>query len=159
MLGIDLGARKISIVDVEGPWAYHLEVKPDTREGEIREMAVRLRGLRDDGLLTGTKWVEAPLLAGARNIQSTIQVAQTSGLVLGTLPDAHQVAVAAWKKRTVGSGNADKGAVAAWLREFHPRLAALCGANQDLVDAACIGLYGASVAADLAAAGLAAGQR
>jgi len=51
-----------------------------------------------------------------------------------------------WKKEVCGKGNADKQFVREWLESAYPSYAALCGCNQDRVDAACIGLYGVKLA-------------
>jgi hypothetical protein len=142
MIGIDLGMRKVDMVDIDLGIFLHYEVPKTERTVELRALAGYLRSLEDDGLLEGTKWVEAPVVAGARNIQSTIAIAQTSGVVHACLSDTHQVAVASWKKRTVGSGNADKAAVKQWLADTHPDFYRLCRESQDLIDATCIALYG-----------------
>ena len=142
MIGIDLGMRKVDIVDIDRGVFLHYETPKTERTIELRALAGYLRVLEADGLLEGTKWVEAPVVAGARNIQATIAIAQTSGVVHATLSDTHQVAVSSWKKRTVGTGNADKAAVKQWLASTHPDIHRLCGDSQDLIDAACIALYG-----------------
>jgi Holliday junction resolvasome RuvABC endonuclease subunit len=93
--------------------------------------------------------VEAPVVAGARNLQSTIKQALVVGAVLAAIQEwgfaTHTVAISSWKKSVVGHGGSTKEAVAAWLREAHPVLGALCGRDQDLIDAACIYLYGATM--------------
>lgn len=154
MIGIDLGGRKVSIVDIDAGIFIHYETPRVERTIELKAMGLYLRSLEDDGLLEGTKWVEAPLLAGARNIQATIAIAQTSGVVHAELSDTHSVAVSSWKQRTVGKGNADKAAVKQWLEDQHPDLSRLCRGNQDLIDAACIALYGRAQAHALAVSGL-----
>jgi Holliday junction resolvasome RuvABC endonuclease subunit len=151
MLGIDLGARKVSMVDIDQMFSHHVEVPRSERGKELGEM---FRLVSQFGL-TGTVWVEAPVLAGARDIQATISVAQMSGVVHAALPEAHQVAVASWKKRTIGNGNADKDSVREWIDRVHPELTPLCRGNQDLYDAACIALYGRTVEEVLEASGLA----
>jgi hypothetical protein len=155
MIGIDLGVRKVTLFQIDGtPFGLHYETPKSERSTELADIAGYLQRLEAEGLLEGTKWVEAPLLAGMRNIQTTIAIAQTSGTVLSSLSDTHQVPVSSWKQRTVGKGNADKSAVRAWLDEYHPKLAQLCGSNQDLYDAACIGLYGREQARAFGLAGL-----
>ena len=154
MIGIDLGMRKVDIVDVDRGFFLHHEVPKSERTVELQALARYLRSLEAEGLLEGTKWVEAPVVAGARNIQSTIAIAQTSGVVHASLSDTHQVAVSSWKKRTVGNGNADKVAVKQWLADRHPEYYRLCGDSQDLIDATCIALYGREVAAAIDGSGL-----
>ena len=95
----------------------------------------------NDNAPVGNVWVEAPVVAGARNLQSTIKVAQVTGLVHALVPNTHQVAVSSWKKSTVGKGNADKQSVREWLAREYPDLYAAC-TSQDHVDAACIALHG-----------------
>ena len=153
MIGIDLGGRKVDIVDIDRGFFLHHEVPKSERTIELGLMSRYLRSLEADGLLEGTKWVEAPVVAGARNIQSTIAIAQTSGVVHASLSDTHQVAVASWKQRTVGNGHADKAAVKQWLADTHPDLFRYCR-SQDLIDAACIALYGRAQHHAAEAAGL-----
>jgi len=153
VIGIDLGSRKVDIVDIDRGFFLHHEVPKSERTLELRAIGRYLRSLEADGLLEGTKWVEAPVVAGARNIQSTIAIAQTSGVVHTSLSDTHQVAVSSWKQRTVGKGNADKQAVKQWLADNYPELFRYC-ATQDLVDAACIALYGRDAARALDSSGL-----
>lgn len=155
MIGIDLGARKITIVDVDKEFFLHIEIpKRAERPLELKELQLKLHLLQDQGLLEGPKWVEAPVVAGARNLQATIAIAQTNGITHAALSDTHSVAVSSWKQRTVGKGNADKQAVRQWLMDEHPELAKHCGNNQDLFDATCIALYGRSAAEAMAASGL-----
>lgn len=153
MIGIDLGARKVTIVDIDREIFIHYETPKSERSIELVSIARYLQRLEGDGLLEGTKWVEAPVVAGARNLQATIAIAQTSGAVLSSLTQTHQVAVSSWKQRTVGNGNANKAAVKQWLGDTHPEYAKLCR-NQDLIDATCIALYGRAQAAALDASGL-----
>lgn len=151
MIGVDCGGRKLAIVDVDAMFFHTYEVRQLSERGqELRAAAEHLLGLG----LSGPVWVEAPLVAGARNLQSSLKVAQMTGVVHACLPETHQVAVSSWKQRVVGRGNADKGAVRSWLDEHHPDIAHLCRGNQDLYDAACIALYGRDVAETVAASGL-----
>lgn len=89
-------------------------------------------------------FIEAPILAGARNIKSTLKAAMTTGGIIGALRHAtiHLVDVASWKKEVVGHGGADKDAVADWLAASAPSLSKACGGDQDLIDATCIALFG-----------------
>lgn len=140
-IGIDLGANKLAIVDLENEFfVVYQRRKPRGRGQDLLEMRRWLEaqtyiGERD-------AFVEAPVLAGVRNIQSTIKIAQTSGLVQSVLARTHETAVSSWKKGTVGSGNATKTQVRDWLDATYPEIAWMCRGNQDLYDAACIALYG-----------------
>lgn len=97
--------------------------------------------------------VELPVVAGMRNLQSTIKVALVTGAVMAGLGSAgavvHPVAISTWKKEICGHGNLDKAGVASWLHEHHPDLAAICGQvgtfTQDAVDATCIALWAQAV--------------
>lgn len=96
-------------------------------------------------------WIENPfagyLPGGKRNIRTAIDQALTVGGVLALAPgDIHLVEQSVWKKELVGRGNAGKDDVAVWLAEHHPALSAACAGTQDLVDAACLGLYGSRLA-------------
>lgn len=102
---------------------------------------------KDFGQLT--VFIEEPVLAGVRNIRTTIQIAETVGAVLSVRFPTYLVPVPSWKKDTIGKGNASKDQIRDWLTAEHPRYAALCGGSQDLVDAACICLYGQSVVGSL----------
>lgn len=144
-IGIDCGGQKIAIVDLQTNYAdvYDVRRKQD-RNRVIREMARWVEN-HSHWIAGRPVFVEAPVLAGARNIQSTIKVAQTTGAVLAGLDNVREVAISSWKKRTVGNGNANKEQVRLWLDVTHPEIAHMCGGNQDLYDAACIALYGQSV--------------
>jgi Holliday junction resolvasome RuvABC endonuclease subunit len=85
---------------------------------------------------------EEPVVAGARNLRSTILVAETVGVVLALDARVVLVPVSSWKKRTVGRGNATKDEVSDWLKNEHPLYASHCRGDQDLTDAAAIYLYG-----------------
>lgn len=90
-------------------------------------------------------FLEEPVVAGVRNLRTTIKIAETAGAVIAAACGAqgtYLVPVSSWKKGTHGSGNAGKSDVRTWLADHHPTLAAECGDDQDLVDAACVALHG-----------------
>ena len=87
-------------------------------------------------------YVEEPVLAGVRNIRTTIIIAESVGMILALHARVHVVPVDTWKKETVGKGGVSKDDVAKWLSEEYPEYAALCGHDQDLTDAAAIFVYG-----------------
>jgi Holliday junction resolvasome RuvABC endonuclease subunit len=90
-----------------------------------------------------TLWIERPIMGGSGSPLAAIRIAVTAGLVAAASTARLEfVFPVVWKAAVVGKGNADKSAVAAWLAEHHPTLAKTCGGDQDLVDAACIALYG-----------------
>ena len=94
-------------------------------------------------------FMEAPVVAGARNIQSTVKQAMVSGAVQVAVSEwgteTILLAPATWKKDVGVGGNANKEKVAAWLKKNHRRLYDMCMMDQDLIDAACIALVGRDV--------------
>jgi len=92
---------------------------------------------------------EEPVVAGARNLRSTILVAETVGVVLALDARVYLVPVSSWKKSTIGRGNATKDEVREWLQSSHPQYAQQCGVDQDLTDAAAIYLHGREVDASI----------
>lgn len=148
-VGIDCGGRKIAVVSASAGFTAVYEVKPIDYVEFYTKAPMWLRGLIGVLKELGEEdfVVESPIVAGARNLQATIKVAQTVGLVHAVIPNCREVAVSSWKKAVVGRGNVDKAGVRQWLDTHHPELARLCDGNQDLYDAACISLYGDSTAA------------
>lgn len=145
--GIDPASKKIALFTEDGPGnvGYDLlQVKKTTRNDELlslrRQLMFTLSRDRDPII-----YCEEPVLAGARNIRSTILIAETVGMILALNARVHLVPVSSWKKSTVGKGNATKDEVADWLKKEHPRYASYCREDQDLIDAAAIFIYGRSV--------------
>lgn len=95
---------------------------------------------------------EEPVVAGARNLRTSLKIAQAVGAIVSGAAHStlrtYLVPVSKWKKATCGSGSAGKPQVTDWLNHTHPAYAAACGGKQDLVDACCIALYGLSIIAD-----------
>lgn len=91
-------------------------------------------------------FIEEPLVAGARNLQSSLKIAQVCGVMLTAAGmervDTVLVPVSSWKKGTIGNGSTNKDGIRAWLDTKHPQVAQKCGHDQDLYDAACIALHG-----------------
>lgn len=144
MIGIDCGGAKVAIVDLDQKTVIELNAPADADRGN------KLYWLREQletyaEYLSGPVWVEAPIVAGARNLQSSLKIAQATGVVHSVFPDTYEVAVASWKKTVCGNGNLTKDQVAAWLKENHPDIYRLVHHSQDLIDAACIALYGEAV--------------
>ena len=152
-IGIDCGGSKIAVVTVTdeqvtdfGVW----EADPDAHRGvQLYEMGKHLTHRWYTKSRLHDVWVEAPLVAGVKNLQSSLKVAQSTGVVQAALYNVRQVAVSSWKKHTVGSGNADKNGVREWVQENHPQVYALLGHSQDLIDAYCIARYGEVIASTL----------
>lgn len=146
IVGVDLGVRSVymaAAAEGEG-LAMHaatLRRNPKVeRHEELQQLAKEVSNfLLPDDLLV----VEEPIVAGARNLRTALQMAQTAGMVLTVAPaQVKLVAVAQWKKATVGKGNSDKTAVAMWLAAHHPEAFMAAAGDQNLIDAMCICLYG-----------------
>jgi hypothetical protein len=144
--GLDPASKKLAMFTTDGlhTRAVKFTVKKSNRNDELLSMK--------DWLNLQLKWdpnpiiyCEEPVVAGARNLRSTILIAETVGMVLSRRAVVHMVPVDSWKKGTVGKGGVPKDAVAQWLKKEYPDYAALCGDDQDLIDAAAIYLYGSSV--------------
>jgi len=90
-------------------------------------------------------YIEAPVV-GRAGVRSTMVQAFTSGAIQAALYEAgcspQTVNVSSWKKSVIGRGNATKEEAAKWLRLRRPALHRSAGGNQDIVDAACIAIYG-----------------
>lgn len=140
--GVDPASKKIAMFSDDGRVHAHLLlVKPSTRNLEL----IALRNQMELILKCDPNpviYCEEPVVAGARNLRSTILIAETAGMILGMRARTVLVPVSSWKKSTVGKGNATKDEVAQWLREEHPGYASHCHGNQDLTDAAALCIYG-----------------
>jgi Holliday junction resolvasome RuvABC endonuclease subunit len=73
-----------------------------------------------------------------------MQIAQTAGALMSHFGRVRTTLVPnkTWKKELLGNGNASKEDIRTWLIRNHESYAARCEANQDRVDAVCIGIYG-----------------
>jgi Holliday junction resolvasome RuvABC endonuclease subunit len=144
--GVDPGTRKIACfgIDIESneTMYFAFETKKDSRWKELRAIRHRLSQLH---VQSGVVFCEEPVLAGARNIRTTIGIAQTVGVAMSTGLPSYLVEVSTWKKQTVGKGNADKAGVSDWLRQEYEAYFRSCDGNQDIVDAAAIAVYGRDV--------------
>jgi Holliday junction resolvasome RuvABC endonuclease subunit len=141
--GCDPASKKLALFTdgAEGPKASLLLVKKTDRNTELNAMKLWLNALIEADP-EPVIYVEEPVLAGVRNIRTTILIAETVGMVLSRHARVHVVPVDSWKKATVGKGGVSKDDVALWLGKEHPDYAALCGQDQDLTDAAAIFVYG-----------------
>ena len=111
-------------------------------------MSEFLQATTIDGI-TPRVFMEAPVVAGARNIQSTIKQAMVSGALQTAVSEwgepAVLVAVSSWKAGVGMGGNAGKQRVREWLADAQPGLSTMCAYDQDLIDASCVALYGAEL--------------
>lgn len=136
--GIDPASKKIALFGGDPLRAQVIKVPKTNRGDELYTLRDRLEQIigPDD-----TIYVEEPVLAGARNIRSTLLVAETVGMIL-SVSRAKLVEVSTWKKSTVGKGNASKDDVRQWLEMAYPQYAEACDGDQDLIDAAGIFVHG-----------------
>lgn len=94
-------------------------------------------------------FVEQPLM-GRGGAHATIVVSQVQGIVMACSVECgsdstYPVNVQTWKKVIIGRGNVGKPEVREWLGAHESDLAEMAGGDQDLVDAACIALYGREI--------------
>lgn len=143
--GVDLGGRKIAISMYQNQtfWCVKTISVPKTdRATELWELAAWAEMILKPADLVV---IEEPLIG--RGVRSSLQLAQTAGAVLSRLGETAThtrtafVEVSTWKKEIVGRGNVTKEEVRNWLEREHPAYATQCGADQDRIDATCIGLY------------------
>lgn len=142
--GVDLGTRQIALFGVDGGLAAAILLRSEaqTRGNAMTDLAIQMeRALRHDE--QPVLYVEEP--PKVKNLRTFLHLGQTCGMVLSYWAPSYEVPVASWKKATVGSGNASKGDVSDWLRDNHPDRHALCRGSQDLIDAACLQIYGTQV--------------
>jgi Holliday junction resolvasome RuvABC endonuclease subunit len=153
LVGIDLGIHKIALaVFVEGTLVHAeaYEVDDDDRGVQLAKLGSRTSGLaflHDADSI----WIEDVIIGNNRKY--SLRLAETKGAVLASLAlnfiqkgaVTRLVDNQVWKKHVVGSGNATKDMVKDYIEVVHPAYAPLCGDDQDLYDAACVGLYGLQI--------------
>jgi Holliday junction resolvasome RuvABC endonuclease subunit len=94
-------------------------------------------------------WIESAIQGHAGNVQTTVKMAQTQGMIMAThWGPCTVVAPSSWKAGIGAGGRADKEEVKEWLKRTHPDLFDVC-ATQDEVDAMCLSLYGIMVSGGL----------
>ncbi len=156
VMGIDPSSRKIAAIGhtddlgwFSQTWSVPTKVKE--RCVVLHEFVEPYAQFVSSLVVHGPVWVfvENPVV-GRGGPHATIVQAQVQGLIMGLSMDSgaqavYPVNVQTWKKAIVGKGNASKPDVAAWLGAHRPALADMAGDDQDLVDAACIALYGIDV--------------
>ena len=150
-IGIDLGTHKISFAVFEGTELAHalgFDVGTDAPRDTV---LAELGHLAHDMALNHSAdrvWVENAIMGNNRKY--SLQIAQVQGAVLADLAtvrlqigtDIRGVDNKAWKKKVIGNGNASKEQIKNYIVDTHPQYALLCGEDQDLYDAVCVGLYG-----------------
>lgn len=154
LIGIDLGIHKISLACFTGDqlvWADTHGVPPEQcRSLQLRELAAFAHDITH---MHGAEsvWVEDTIIGNNRKY--SIQLAQVMGAVLASLgaqhlhqgTDVRVVDNRVWKKAVVGAGHASKDQIKDYIHVTYPAYAPLCGEDQDLYDATCVGLYGLSI--------------
>jgi len=149
-VGCDYGSRRLALFRLETAEGFTFTLpKIRRKQWEDRPAALRSFALYVAELVPDSEplWLEAAISGRtANNLDTAIKMAQTSGAVCGAHTLTYLVHQATWKKGVCGDGHADKAAVRAWLDTHRPALAEACRGDQDLYDAACIALFGRSVA-------------
>ncbi len=161
VIGIDLGIRKAAYAtwDTDGrdnhcellhTGAY--EVRPQLRHDELRMVRNWTAEMVSHSIIAEPEvlvFIEEPLIGNNRKY--SMNVAMTYGAVLSELAllsvQVFSVNVQKWKAGTVGKGNATKDEVKNYIAVVNSSYPALCGYDQDRIDAACIGLFGVRTAA------------
>lgn len=140
--GIDVSMRRVAVACPEWNRAAAFGLPP--KVPHTLAMVLISKYVRSMIPADAIVYIEAPVVAGARNLQSTIKAAMTCGAVIGRLDHAtvHLIAVDTWKKAVCGLGGIDKAAVRDWLYASSPVLAEACNDDQDRIDATCIALAG-----------------
>lgn len=152
IFGIDPAARSVAVFGTSGRhapcWGVKLTTAKANRDRELKDLRRQLEEMVR--FMAEAIFIEEPVVAGARNIRSTILIAETVGMVLA-IPDVpiYLVEISTWKKLTVGKGNATKDDVSSWLSREHPDYAAICEGDQDLIDAGAINVYGRQIMGSL----------
>lgn len=143
IVGIDPATRKVTLSATALGLVQHIVVPKSERARELSEIRNRM-------LNTFARWesiekieriyLEEAVVAGARNLRTSLSIAETVGAVLTLGLPTTKVAVSSWKKATIGNGNATKEDVAKWYLETYPE--GLNPDNQDVCDASGICDYG-----------------
>lgn len=149
-MGVDLSSYSIAMVVLEDSKPYEsYKVTVETKYRKDRALVAHLLYTAALRLVTMSHpdaiFIEEPVVAGARNLRSSLLIAQVCGVMLVAAGMGRVVKltpVSSWKVETVGHGNADKDAIRRWLDHVHPAIAKECGLDQDLYDASCVALYG-----------------
>lgn len=151
VIGIDPSSKTLAVAWRMGDeWGCHFYDIMDKYDPMVMYYSRRILSRLFTRLGVGpgdAVFVEAPVVAGARNIQSTIKQAFVNG-VIQEVTCTHGatctlVAPPQWKKAVLGDGhgNADKAEVASHMEVVWPELFALAK-TQDELDAGAIVLYG-----------------
>jgi Holliday junction resolvasome RuvABC endonuclease subunit len=155
VMGVDLGIHKIAVALFSQTALVHAQ--GFTSDSTLRDVQLHELGMVAQGLAMSHQadsiWIEDTLVGNNRKY--SMQLAEAKGAVLSALShlrggqgtDIRLVNVGTWKKQVCGNGHASKEQVRNYITESHPSYAPLCEGDQDLYDAACIGLYGLQILA------------
>ena len=91
-------------------------------------------------------FVEEPFVS-PKTVRAALPLARVNGILLEAAFSAgavtvERVIIQAWKKSTVGKGNASKPAVKAWAKKYWPALFELANGVQDVYDAGGVNRHG-----------------
>lgn len=140
ILGVDPGLRKLAWFRDSHLYGEVVLMRGQPRHSEVRSLFSRLYQEILLGEITHV-FCEEPVVAGARNLRTTIGIAETVGGVLALPCEVTLVPVSSWKKEVLGNGNSNKQEVARWFQRTYPGIKA----SQDVCDAAAICEYGRKV--------------
>lgn len=149
IIGVDPSMRSYAMVSVGDRINKHKIKVPDTVKDPHKIITDLVAGLSAyvSAMSPFAIYIEEPVVAGARNLQSSLKIARSVGAFMGACSAAgmervYLVPVSSWKAEVVGNGHATKDDVRAWLDQNEPTISTVCGNDQDLRDAACVALYG-----------------
>ena len=143
--GIDLAARSWHAARIENGQhtVYSCVIKPKKTEERakiLRTLSVELATLLDGA---DPVYIEEPVVAGVRNLRSSLMLAQTAGALMSRISGpVALVPVSSWKKEVCGHGGLGKPEVAAWLKVNQPMFFDNCLDDQNKIDATCIAMFG-----------------
>lgn len=154
VVGVDPGSRKVAVVvNTPGSNLLWTHAVPDDllRSQACHQLFTATRqflaALTDRNVAV---WVEEPVVG--RNRRTALHQGQVHGVIMTAalhsgITSVYSVGNTVWKKAMVGIGNASKSSCRAWLSHERPELARDCANDADLIDAACIAIYGRGILA------------
>jgi Holliday junction resolvasome RuvABC endonuclease subunit len=151
ILGIDASSKKIAVCVFRPPKKPVIEAISLGKKFDLNLiynayawMGEFLATISPEGSFDA--FIEQPLVAGARNIQSTLKQALVNGGIQVALFEWDAVVMmvppSSWKAEIGAGGNATKERVQRAIRERWPDLAKRCGGDEDCFDATGVALYG-----------------
>lgn len=157
VVGVDLGTRRVALVVPAHQLAFRADLEKAAGRRDYLTEADAGRALGAQCRTQLFHWFTAGLpvlglefyferpVTGAgprRNIRTAVGQGLSAGALLAQLPGSlYEVSNTQWKKELIGDGRAKPEVYRAWLSEHHPTLAALCGQDEDLAAASCIGVW------------------